>query len=216
MELLAPGIEAGEWIARLRDQGADPVRISQIIQFINAIGGFRIRRAWYARAPHALHQLAAFCIGFRPLTFGRRYPASLLGFLAASFRALLPVLLAVPVVAALWYAAGATQVTTVALTGGIALWLSVAMHEYAHTLPLKANHRVIYQRGLRLGILHRRGRTRHEVLSALAGPVAGAVVALAIAPNLAGWFLAVVHLSSLLPVHSDGRAMYLSIRSARA
>jgi hypothetical protein len=89
------------------------------------------------------------------------------------------------------------------------------MHEYAHTLPLKANHRVIFQRGLRLGILHRRGRIRHEVISALAGPVAGAVVALAIAPNPAGWFLAVVHLSSLLPVHSDGRAMYLSIRSAR-
>jgi hypothetical protein len=107
-------------------------------------------------------------------------------------------------------------VAIVALTGALALWLSVAMHEYAHTLPLRANHRVIFQRGLRLGILHRRGRVRHEILSALAGPLAGAAVALAIAPNLAGWFLLVVHLSSLLPIHSDGRAMFTSLRSARA
>ena len=216
LELLADGIQAGEWIATLAKQNADPQRIGQIIDFINAIGGFQIHRPPLRHLPHLTHRTAATLLGIRPTTRGRRYPASLAGFFRATGRALLPVLLAVPVVAFAWTGAGFDHVATIATTGAIALWLSVALHEYAHTWPLLDRPRVIFQRGLRLGILHRRGRTRHELLSALAGPFIGAVVALLVAPNLAGLFLGLVHLSSLLPVHSDGRALYTNLRAARA
>ena len=112
---------------------------------------------------------------------------------------------------------------------GLAAFLtSIVMHEYAHVAVLKryAVPANILQIGVRLGIIHKKPARRVEVLSSLAGPVAGLVVCglmtrlLAILPGkplfvIIGCTVGLFHAASLLPFYGDGASLFSALRERK-
>jgi hypothetical protein len=195
--------------------------------FLNRIGGLQRKRT------AGLH-LQAFQMTVQHLVLGIHYPPlcrrvapSLLFLTLTTLRATMPVILAVGIVAILWWIAGLSSVwASFDLFGGsfLVFVMSIVLHEAMHAKVLRWNglspH--VLQLGMHIGIVHRQSVTRVEIVSAIAGPLAGmavctivasvALLSQAAALSISSLIIAVLHLGSLLPYYGDGASLTKALR----
>jgi hypothetical protein len=158
--------------------------------------------------------------GVKPATVTRRTLFSPSALVREIIKAMLPVVMAIVGTAALLLSINISPVGYLSVQAvflGILL-VSTAIHEIVHWWLLEGERiPCIVRQGLRIGLLHEPQSQPREVLSALAGPLAGAASAWLLAallhliagiPYAAVALLAgVFHLFSWLPSFGDGQAL---------
>jgi len=206
------------WMQNCKVQGLQTEDVAALLRFLYTIGGLHIRQGLKSRGTLLVFRLRllAYGCGWHPPV--RRWPLGPLAIVQGVTRAssLFGLLVPLTVLALCW--AGLPVPLACGYAGGsyAIFWISTMVHEGVHAvLAAGDGSAVVLQRGLRLGILHKPGRRRREVVSALCGPLAGGAVAVLLG-LLASWpylwavglFMAVAHLWSLVPWYGDGEVLW--------
>ena len=207
----------------------DQLRI--LLAFLNNLGALECRRTHtLTNIPGArwIAHIRLWHLGAMPTALTRRRSADTFTILTACLWATLPVLIAGAGSCLLLYATGSVDnafncLASYVILSGIFVG-SLVLHEYTHWVVLRQHTTgvVSLHAGLRLGLVHAKVPARIELISALAGPVAGVFLCLLAAGTLWLWslhllagiagFLSVYHLLSLLPVYGDGRSILRLLR----
>lgn len=201
--------------------GMTASQISEIILFINSIGGFEVSRSIIPDVQLAVKRCVHRLCGFRLQTISRRSSANIWGLSKLLSRAILPVIFLVTATGLIEF--GANLSVEVYLVANIifvtCLWVSTLVHELIHIkfARLFTNRVTVLQRGLRIGILHLQTPRRNELLSAFAGPISGMFVAVLVAYGCYSFdqlvamvymvAIALFHLLSWLPAYGDGKTI---------
>lgn len=197
--------------------------ITDIISFLNSIGGFEVKRTKSSAWRLGWKRLTGIAFGLSPSSLSCRRAASLRNIIYTVCRTCLPLASLSTVVGFLFYAAGFLSLLSAMVYTAVFLsliLLSTVIHEYthAHLVKLAGRSMVILQRGMRLGILHQPLTKKQEALSAIAGPLAGGLSAVLAAAILSlvttqglifstGILVAIFHIVSLLPAYGDGQTI---------
>jgi len=218
---LQTAVSYKDWLQVGREQGLQPGEISELLQFLNGIGGLQVKRGPAGHARLLLFQVRLFCYGRGWPAAVRRWPLSPLAIMQGVTRAGSVLALFVPVTVFLLYGAGMPAGSAFGYAGiSFAIfWLSTVIHEGVHAAFVQSRPAAVLQRGLRIGILHKPGPPGRELASALCGPLAGscaAVVLGVLAGALMPWpyfrtiglALAAAHLWSLAPWYGDGEILW--------
>lgn len=208
-------------------QGVTTRRLTEMILFLDSIGGLEVLRSRNASIRHAVMRTGYKLKGISLRTQGRRFPASLAGLVHAVGNTTQPILNMLIIVAVLSF--GANMQPEFYLLGNvtflIALYLSTITHEYAHIMFARKSGvaPVILQRGLRIGVIHTRQSGELELVSSVVGPLSGAFSAMVIALLVSlvptgqtaaalALLVAIFHLISWLPSYGDGREILKQIK----
>jgi len=197
--------------------------LTEIILFLNSIGGLVINRSKTSHTRITYRKIKWFTKGQMSLTLARRWPANLISIILVIVSTMRPLMLAVFLIAILAYGANVAidYVVLSSISFLLIIWTSTVIHEQTHNYILSkfTNRKILLQRGLRLGILHKQLSTKVELASALLGPIAGVLASLSLGiileiflprPTLfisIGTLVALFHLVSLLPTYGDGRVV---------
>ena len=212
-----------EWIGEMRGKGLKKSEITEIISFLNMIGGLQVKRHLRSSWQFLIMQMNGLLFGMWPVATARRLPATLKGVGLAVAYALAPVLtLSIPV-AVLAYEAGIIAYRQFLYEVPFVLfltYLSTVAHEAAHVLVLRlfSFQPIVMQRGMRVAVLHPPLSAGRGVFVALSGPLSGALAALVLCYVAAGYsrreeliycgaVVAFFHCLSLVPLYGDGRAL---------
>ncbi len=205
--------------------------LAALISSLTSIGALIIRRSAVDTAKHAVWRLKARLL-FVPLGhLSRRYPANYLNLTWQVLVACLPVFITSGSVFGLSFAAqllpnitAGNYLATLSVIW-MMLWLSNVAHEMMHIKIIKQSSKVVLvRRRLRIGILHGQLSPTLEALSALLGPIVGALFCLILgwicfmiggsrAPLYIGAGFALLHSLSWLPFFGDGKAVSKFIAS---
>ena len=230
LHLLGVQRPAGQWFDRCVVLGMTPAEITEIMLFLNRIGGLeRDRRPWPAVVAGGAY-LTAWSAGLRPVRFVRRHELRLSSIFASSARVLIPLQLAITATCFLAYGAGVPAWLAAVgwLAGGALMWISLVAHELSHALIIQrlGQPGAILRRPFAVGILHPATPPRTELWLAtrpLVGATAGLGAAWLVAASLTqpwlmtvGWLVAGFHLANLLPMYSDGRSAWSAVRRLRS
>jgi hypothetical protein len=208
----------------------DETTLRELLGFLNQIGGLRRKRTrqlWLiAIRTHCLHLVIG--INYVPVSYRR--PANLVTVSIGTLRAITPVILATGVIAGLFQAAGFAPLPTVSFTViclSLAFFLSISFHELMHCLVLKHSKigPLVLQSGMHLGIIHPKPPVGVDVVSSLAGPLAGMLfclllggLSLMIKAHLLGYLmaaLALLHSISLAPFYGDGASLQRALHERK-
>lgn len=203
---------------------------NELLGFLNMIGGLRRRRSargWIAAVGRSANLLALI---ETHTSLAWRRPTSAYCLLVALLRASWPVIAGAGGVYILAVGGGIIKGSVAApllLFANLTFIVSLYAHEAAHLFVLRLHkaHTEIIQRGLRLGILHRKLSPEVELHSAVAGPLAGCMSCLATSLamfttrhnsyTLVAALLAAFHLLSFLPWYGDGESLARAWREVR-
>lgn len=223
---LQKGMGGRAWSDHLQSLGLGDSAISEMVLFINNIGGFEVGRSAWSKIRQLFTRAGYFFIGTTLSIPARRFVADDRGLRRAVTHAVLPVALLSTIVMGLAWCAGLLTLA-MSLSGALfigLLWLTTIAHEYAHiALAGKQQGVVVLQRGLRIGVLHKSLSPAKELASALVGPLTGAVTAVAIGVLLSmftglvhglelGFLIAAFHIYSWSPSYGDGKVIRTRIR----
>jgi hypothetical protein len=224
--LLETGTELRQIQAVAIAYGIRDTQLAELFGFLNLVGALKYKRQLPGRLHASVLKLRDLCLSIFHSPFSWRRPSSLGALLLGIFRATLPLSIATLAVSFLFMYAGVPAHSTAAV--GIGLFLgSLGLHEATHIAVARHFGRktALLQRGLRLGVIHPRLPVRGEILSALAGPLAGIVCCLAVGivlyisgQRLLAFLcgtISLFHLSSLLPWYGDGASLRAARREAR-
>jgi hypothetical protein len=201
---------------------------SELLLFLNSVGALQLKRSIFVSAWLAVKKLIYRTKGIRLQYVTCRQPSSLTGLSKVLTIAMMPLLLLVAVSSVFEY--GANFSPLIYIYGNVlfivTLWVSTFIHEYVHILFARkeVNHVNVIQKGLRIGVLHKKLSPSIDRASALLGPLAGSVAALLIAiviysasgQTILAIFAAAVgvfHVISWLPMYGDGQTILRLIRS---
>jgi hypothetical protein len=221
VKLLAQGTTYGTLLTAGQGRQTTSTDLREFLGFLNLIGALQTQRALpRTQRLRITMQHALIGITYSPLSV--RQSADITAIVFATLRATTPVLLATGVVAALFVGAGLASIssTLIAVAASLLLFLiSIVLHEYVHVYTLRTAGLAvdILQRGMHLGLIHAQPPWRTDVISALAGPLAGGLIcwlsALAY-EGLGQTILAITalivssfHFISLLPTYGDGQSI---------
>ncbi len=219
---LGNGTTYADLVNMARGKDVSESDVCTLLGFLNLVGGLHRKRT-LAQQPQALLATAShlfLSVRYSPLS--TRYFPTFANLARSTLRATTPVLLAIGVVAATGWAAGLVSlhlVIAVTFSSQLLFVASIVIHEQAHVWVL-LRYGVptsILQRGLHLGVIHKRPTAKAEILSALAGPAAGTLLCLAVTiaswllgqrmVSLVGVCLGLLHACSLLPLYGDGSSL---------
>jgi small-conductance mechanosensitive channel len=215
LRALSAPIEAEEWLAQLHDLELGQAQTVQLVNTLAGLGAFTIRRSWRDTLRQPFIRLVLRRHGLTPAVALQRRALTPLALFTTTARSLAGTWLAL-VAAVLVWSLLYPEAWLIGLRGGVALWLSVLAHEAAHAWPLRRLQPMILQGGWHMGLLHRRDTPSREIVSAVSGPLAGALACVILLP--APWATAgvILHLLSLLPQTSDGRTLWTRLWEIRA
>jgi len=218
---LSAGIRTDEFRKEARRLQITDSQYTELLGFINAIGGL-VRKRRISAWPRAIyHQSKQLVLGVHYSILAWRRPASIHAILVGTVRASIPVPIAISLLCVFMQV---TQVAPISLTAPVAscsfgifvcsLWL----HELAHVAVAQTNgmQAVVLQKGMRLGVVHGQMTAAAEICSAILGPFIGIAAALGLSallgiyiPALSGFGLiaSTVQLGSLLPWYGDGQSL---------
>ena len=220
-------MRAGHTIRALRQlarrNGVDDRQLDGLLGFLNLIGGIRRHgRTARQRIDATVKQIQALRLGIRYAGLSFRSRSTPAGLLVAVARAVWPVVATAVVVGVELAASGLLPryvVMNICLSGVATFVISIYLHESGHILTLRAagNRPHILQRRMHVGVIHAQLPYRIEVLSAIAGPLAGVVAAVSIGcwlviinhpqAAMAAYFVSLFHVFSLLPWYGDGLSL---------
>jgi len=217
--LASEPVRAKTWIDGMLGSGMTESNVLEVIRFVNQIGGLVVRRGLRSTLDMAVRQITLAKLGGRGTARVYRAPAGVRGIASAVGRASAPLFATAPVTLSLANVAHviSLQQTELAVAVLVTLLLSMVAHELGHVLTIKHFRcdACVIQRGLRLGIIHRKMKRREELMTSLMGPMVGAVSCLAMTAVFHmngfaefGLAAAILHLLSLLPWYGDGRALF--------
>lgn len=219
---LCNGISYGQLRHMARKHLVTDMQLSELLGFLNALGGLRRHRRPKAHLDAVLQHCRALMLGVLYPSVAWRRPASFQTILWGTWRATRSVTVALCITGALTYVAGfasAAQTICLVVFSNALFVLSIVFHELTHLAIMQTNHTSadVLQFGLRLGLIHKRLTRIREICSAIAGPVGGAAYCLLVAlaclyidQYLAasiGACIAAVHLCGLLPFYGDGASL---------
>lgn len=208
-------------------QGATDTQLAELIGFLNMIGAMQYRRSLRQklRALYAIGTHAVIGTFYAPLSW--RQPATPVAALLGILRATWPVAIATAGTTGLAAGGGLVSAGFVLGVGTFGLLLfggSLFVHEMIHILIARryAAQPQLLQRGLRIGVVHRKLGPQAEALSSIAGPMGGTAVcftaaflalALELHPfALLGAIVGAFHVFSLLPWYGDGASFSKALR----
>lgn len=207
------------WVKQASGVGLRGIETVEILLFLNSIAGLSVhrgvRRSFTLRMRHRLR-------GGLVVVPARRFAGSWLGIAVAVWWAMRPVVFATSFL--LVTAIGANVATRSFVVGHIgfvlALYTSTVLHELAHLAVAQRNGRTAFVivRGHRIGVLHRRLSIRHELASAVRGPLVGSLAAFTMGAVLLVMHqhpyvilsvsvVGVFHWFSWLPGYGDGQTI---------
>lgn len=214
-------IVAGDWVKVIKKSDISDRQITELIWFINSIGGWKIKRGltgtaknWYKRAGMQL-------VGLKTQTIARRERATFRNITTVVIRSCLPIVCLSLILSVLLYGANFPLKSLAGLMFSFFLLLiiSTVAHEYTHLLTThRRKSAAVLQRGLRLGILHEPQSRQREFASAILGPIAGILSALLVGVLIStarqeanilklSWLVSAFHLASWMPIYGDGQAI---------
>ncbi len=218
---------------RLQNRYLATETIQTVFNFLDSIGGLQVDRTrrsalndLYYRANMKLH----FVKVDKP---SQRFEGDITGAIQAVIRAmrLTNILMLFTAIIAYGLNISVSTIVWVTITFYGCLLISTVVHELVHIYFVTREPRhCLYKpalliRGSRIGVLHPTLDHKDELLSAVSGPVAGALVSILILPlSLLAtlWFswiigisVAIFHLCSWMPGFSDGRVIWGFIQEAR-
>lgn len=217
---LVDGIAYGYLRVRTVQQHATDQQLSELLGFLNTLGGLVvIRSRWMHLLYRGLQVKSLFyAIHYPSLLYRQRF--SLRSLFLGILQATRPILFAACIASALVAGTGLIPVTETIYVclGSLLLFIgSMLAHELVHIFVIRRKKGVsvdILQANMRLGLLHTKLPYKLEILSALGGPFAGAIVAILAAqfllvhshtvPACLAFTIAFFHLCSLFPGYGDG------------
>lgn len=217
------------WLNIAHEHSITPLEADNILYFLNDHFALSVQRPVMGQIRYYYKQMSYLVRGYGITHVGRSWRASKRNIIKATFYALLPVFVVTILTSALLYNAdgeyGMLQQAFVMFS--LSLWLSTIAHEMAHMYLMRRSNIpcCIVQRGLRVGVLHASMTYRHELVSAISGPVAGMLTAIMLGAAgsfvcqngqllLIGLALVVFHCLSLLPLYGDGKVICKARRAA--
>lgn len=220
VQALKVSVSYGEWLVLADIQLENREASYEVIEFLNNIGGLRIRRRLSGWLEVRVFFLKRLLYGIRNLQHTERFSLSFINLCRAVLRAMTLLFLIALAVAVLLYGLGVdARVIVLSLVGFyVAVFTSIVLHEQVHVWFVGTEPGAIIRQGTRVGILHTPLTLGREYASALMGPIVGGVVGFCIcfaferAANLpyfiqTGYMLLVAHAWSWAPGYGDGRVL---------
>lgn len=231
IDLLEWPIPAELWLSSAEKLKIKPTDMQQVLFFLNDIGGLEIRRDLRGNSKIFAKRFNKLRRGVLPSQRSRRLEPTFINIFKAVIIAAQPLAITMLGISILVYGINVRlSLIILASTGFLALILvSTAIHEWVHSYVIGRHKcsQILIQRGLRIGIQHRRMPRTAELQSALLGPIIGAAVSILFGA-IGGWALrrsvffmllgtlvAVMQLISLLPAYGDGRVAWSILRRPR-
>lgn len=212
------------WATSMTALGLSGAQQTEIVQFLNHIGGLRVTRSWSARLEIFITRLQVALVGGKSAAVSWRRCASPSALVVATLRAMTGLASLSLIAAVLCWGTGLSSLVDAiqVLSGGLLIiWASTLAHEFTHVAITSATGKqgAVMQQGMRLGILHPPLSTPAELASTLTGPLVGAAVAicgavmfsaLGLSPLLSwvGMAVAGFHGLSILPWYGDGLSLW--------
>ncbi|HJQ07882.1 MAG TPA: hypothetical protein VJ836_00190 [Candidatus Saccharimonadales bacterium] len=232
-EQIVQAIVSGNAVHRVRtialQQHIRNEQLTELLGFLNIIGALERQRSWWRYMLAWDLRLRDALLGIRYAPFSWRRQASLLAVGGGVIRASRPVILSIGLVTGLAAAGGLVHLASViglAAFGTSTFVISLLAHEMAHVVIIQRYGEAadVLQRGMRLGIIHRRLNRKAELCSALAGPITGIAYCCMWAAS-AYWYtpwaaivcllVAAFHCSSWLPWYGDGQTIREALGSKK-
>ena len=229
---LSKGVIFHRWVIFMLDEQLSTSEITEIILFVNDVGGFYVDSCRRARAKLYFQRIKNRLLGFS-CTVGVRNEPTLAGLINAIWSPSQLLLISSGATALLLLASNLiapTQVLTGLLSFNLLVSTSLFMHEYFHMWCAKRNKvgSVIFHKGLRLGIIHKPLADKQELISSVGGVASGilsvwalaGVLSILLEPSIPVLIASVIttgHVFSLIPIYGDGRSLdRLRLKRGRA
>ncbi|MGZ6005140.1 MAG: hypothetical protein ACXWLH_03230 [Candidatus Saccharimonadales bacterium] len=228
LDLLEQPIPLDLWCRFARSHKLTDYEIIELLLFLNDIGGIDISRSPAGHIIILQKRLKRLLTGQLPTSRVRRWTMNLANTNRAVLLAMRSLATASLITVLLAFGAGfnIALATLTCLSFLAAIWFSTVLHEQVHDLVIsrQTNQRILMQKNLRLGLLHRRLPQNIELTSAVLGPLAGAMSSIVLCFGLAeiigqknflygiGALVAVFQLVSLLPMYGDGRIVWRNLK----
>ncbi len=213
----------GQSVGRLYAEHSplETAQITEILGFCNQIGALTVARKPRKTAAIFFHHVQDFLIGVTHASLSQRYSANFVGVIRAvtvACRGIILTGLITGILSGFAFTTSLATITRIYLFCCLTFVGSMVAHEYAHIRVLRhyGIRAVVLRQRSHVKVLHRAHGT-HDMVVALAGPLAGcasAVIAwLATAffsvpyANIVTLLIASLHCISLLPFYADGKSL---------
>jgi len=219
---LSQGVIFHKWLLFMLDEQLSTDEITEIISFVNRIGGFVINSRKFAHLG-VLKTRPRYWLRAAFPSVLYRHPATIGSLFRSSLKFMTPVAALICVWNFFLYFTNLINFTT-GIWSAISLYLLMSISLFAHELAhiTVANHvgqpAVIVGGGLRFGVLHGPLTQRQETILSASGPLSGVTVSIIVGAIiylishqqiviLVAGVVSVLNLLSLLPLSSDGRSL---------
>lgn len=226
--MLRQPLQAQDWQQR---NGLTEFQTAELVRFLDSIAGLNVHRSRVAGVRLALLRVRLRAQGAHVVAPSVRYAGTYHAVTSAVLRATVPVAVVLLAVIGLGYGGGvfgrSFALAQVVLL--VSVFVTTVLHEGVHLWFARRAGRpaVAIVRGVRVGVLHPTLPARQEILSAIAGPASGALLAGLICGLSAAteqpWFVtasagmvALFHVCSWLPEYGDGITIKQYIRGWHA
>lgn len=225
LDLLKKPIPFGKWRT---ESMLEPSHQSELIAFLNHIGAIRLNRNFNGHKKWLMQIILTLMHGYLPSPLTYRRQASIAAIGVALSRCSLWLVFAWLASLGVIFGSGvfSTEVFIISSLTCLAIMLITSFaHEIAHTHVIRRGGKVpvIFQAGLRVGLIHAKLSPNQEIASAIFGPCIGAILAVTLGFIAAwilqinelvfcGYLLAIFHLISLLPWYGDGSSIVKSTK----
>lgn len=215
-------VKVADWMNEMSKLGISSRQQSEIITFLNAIGGMQVRRSVGSILRISILRLLCRLKGLTIQNSAKRKPGNVVGVSYVVLHAMTPVLLAVLFTGVVQYGANMSREMYLYnnLTFVATLWLSTCIHEFMHILIASKETRNVdvIQKSIRIGVLHKQLSNRNDIASAVIGPLSGLVSSFFMAgilfyifnlhvPAVVASAVGLFHTISWLPIYGDGQTI---------
>lgn len=225
---LSKSTTVSEWMDMAKNRGLTNEEIMDILLFLNQIGALVVKHNLKSFIQVNFRRAINLRHGVWPIRPSRRWKSSIWGIGWAVWSTMLPL---IPLIIVTGLAAYGIYITvnTIIINSIYFLfliWVSTVAHEYVHIKIVALEHLPsdVFKKGLRIGILHKPLSYKHEIQSAIYGPLVGVIFSIVIGLSLnfifdnKGGYVTIAlivssfHLFSYLPAYGDGQVIWRRAR----
>jgi len=216
----------GQLKLAIKESGVANQELIETLGFLNKIGALLVKRSKNSSLRALIIYIRDIIFGVRHATLTWRRPFNILFLAVGVARASWLVLLLVPLSLMLFAVSGLatfTRILELGLVFDVLFVTSMTLHELAHGIIIRrtTNRVVVMQAGMRIGLVHIALPQKIEVVSALAGPLAGFMLAglvgvlfsleSEVVMAIVAFMVAITHIASFLPGYGDGDTLLAAL-----